>query len=364
MAISNDSIQKLLSLLRPYLRNESERRAYLIRALGTNADALNLIWNEPVNTFIPNMVQTLVAFGELTSGKPALCALLEVIREDVGVDVKDSIDELLQAIKKELLRINNNQGNWSQTPVNDSDKTLKEIEFVSPRIFTQKQATVANQPKQPTSPANQTQSDQDDLSSERFGANYYAKLRDLLAAQDWKAADQETAKRMCQAMNPQEEGELLISDFQKFPCQDLLNIDRLWVKYSNGQFGFSVQKAIYLECGGELLPISSAKSLVKNVERFGDRVGWRTKGIWRYHSDVTSSSFIPKGYFPFVWRRSCNFMPEEASEEWPINFISARQYGRFVSPILFRLQPGKAGICFVFLFSHMENCELYLLKNN
>lgn len=102
MAISNDSIQKLLLLLRPYLRNESERRAYLMRALGTNADALNLIWNEPVNTFIPNMVQTLVAFGEATLGQPALCALLEVIREDVGVDVRADVDELLLQLKKEL----------------------------------------------------------------------------------------------------------------------------------------------------------------------------------------------------------------------------------------------------------------------
>jgi len=102
MAISNDSIQKLLPLLRPYLRNESERRAYLMRALGINAEALNLIWNEPVNTFIPNMVQTLVGFGEFTPGKPALCALLEVIREDVGVDVRSNIDKLLLQIKKEL----------------------------------------------------------------------------------------------------------------------------------------------------------------------------------------------------------------------------------------------------------------------
>ncbi|NER31859.1 MAG: hypothetical protein F6J89_30700 [Symploca sp. SIO1C4] len=102
MAISNDSIQQLLSLLKPYLRNEGERRAYLIRALGMKADSLNLMWNEPVNTFIPNMVQTLVAFSEITPGKPALCALLEVIREDVGGDKKARIDELLQQIREEL----------------------------------------------------------------------------------------------------------------------------------------------------------------------------------------------------------------------------------------------------------------------
>ncbi len=75
MVISNDSIQKLLPLLRPHLRNESERQAYLMLALGFKAETLNLIWNEPVNTFIPNIVQQLIAFGELTPGKPALLEL-------------------------------------------------------------------------------------------------------------------------------------------------------------------------------------------------------------------------------------------------------------------------------------------------
>ena len=99
MAISGDIIQKLLRLLRPHLQDEKERKGYLILALGTNTDALNLIWNEPVNIFVPHMVQELVAFGEATPGKPALCALLEVIRENVGVDTQDSIDKLLQQIR-------------------------------------------------------------------------------------------------------------------------------------------------------------------------------------------------------------------------------------------------------------------------
>lgn len=102
MPISPDSTQKLLLLLRPYLGNESERRAYLMLALGIEANALNLIWNEPINTFIPNLVQNLVAFGELTPGKPALCALLEVIREDTGTDVRERFNILLEQIREEL----------------------------------------------------------------------------------------------------------------------------------------------------------------------------------------------------------------------------------------------------------------------
>jgi (p)ppGpp synthase/HD superfamily hydrolase/Tfp pilus assembly protein PilF len=103
MAISKESIQKLLSLLRPYLLDKKERQAYLMRALGMDVPVLHrLDWNTPVNVFIPNMVKELVAFGEIPPSQPALCALLEVIREDVGEESKVSIDELLRRIREEL----------------------------------------------------------------------------------------------------------------------------------------------------------------------------------------------------------------------------------------------------------------------
>ena len=37
---------------------------------------------------------------------------------------------------------------------------------------------------------------------------------------------------------------------KNFPCQDLGTIDKLWVEYSDGKFGFSVQKKIYQDLGG------------------------------------------------------------------------------------------------------------------
>jgi uncharacterized caspase-like protein len=139
--------------------------------------------------------------------------------------------------------------------------------------------------------------DQDDLSSERFGGNYYAKLRDLLAAQDWKAADQETADRMLEVMNRQRAGWLKRQDIEKFPCLDLRTIDRLWVKYSNGKFGFSVQKEIWQSCGS---PTDSNK----NWKKFELRVGWRTKGVLGFgaefftYSQLTFDLAAPKGHLP------------------------------------------------------------------
>ena len=106
MAISNDRIQQLLSILRPYFRNEHERRAYLMRALGTDTSVLNrLAMNTPVDTFIPTMIEELVLVGNIAPGKPALCGLLEVIREDVGVDKKAKIDELLRQLPDELTEV-------------------------------------------------------------------------------------------------------------------------------------------------------------------------------------------------------------------------------------------------------------------
>ncbi|QYO62885.1 GUN4 domain-containing protein [Leptolyngbya sp. 7M] len=140
-------------------------------------------------------------------------------------------------------------------------------------------------------------SSNDDLSSERFGANYYTKLRDLLKAGNWKKADRETANRMCEVIDRQKEGWFREEDIQMFPCQDLLNIDRLWVKYSDGKFGFSVQKRIYLECGGK----PDGKYPGKDIwERFGDRLGWIRNGRWIYYEDVISNTSAVTGHLPLL----------------------------------------------------------------
>lgn len=115
MALRSETVGQLLGLLRPYLQDEGERKAYLFRALGMReVDRLNLTWKQPTNTFIPEMVKELLDYGEILPAKPALCAFLEVIREDVGGDVKARIDELLQQIQ-EALKQPENKYNQSLT---------------------------------------------------------------------------------------------------------------------------------------------------------------------------------------------------------------------------------------------------------
>ncbi|MEC4817266.1 MAG: GUN4 domain-containing protein, partial [Scytonema sp. PMC 1069.18] len=93
----------------------------------------------------------------------------------------------------------------------------------------------------------------------------YTRLRDFLKAGQWKKADEETLAVMLKASGRDKVGWLNTESIENFPCTDLATIDKLWVEYSNGRFGFSVQKRIWLSVG-------------KDVGKFGDAIGWRKGG--------------------------------------------------------------------------------------
>ena len=115
----------------------------------------------------------------------------------------------------------------------------------------------------------------------------YTKLRDLLAAGNWKEADQETARLMREAAKRKSTDMLSQKDLDNFPCEDLRTINQLWIYYSDGKFGFSVQKEIYESLGGR----ESGASNYKNVfERLGEIVGWRKGENWVNYSDLFDMS--------------------------------------------------------------------------
>lgn len=108
----------------------------------------------------------------------------------------------------------------------------------------------------------------------------YQRLAELLKAGDWLGADLETAKQMLAVMNRTEDGWLRVEDVDNFPCEDLRAIDQLWVHYSQGRFGFSVQKRIYQSLGGK-------RKYDRDVwNAFGDAVGWREKGTGMYYKEL------------------------------------------------------------------------------
>ena len=123
------------------------------------------------------------------------------------------------------------------------------------------------------------------------GVNY-RQLEQFLKARKWKEADEETANKMLEVAGKTKEGWLRVEDVKNFPCEDLRTIDQLWVKYSNGRFGFSVQKRIYQSLGG------TQNYDPKVWERFGDQVGWRVGGSWLYYKDIKFGKTAKEGHLP------------------------------------------------------------------
>ncbi|MEM8638909.1 MAG: GUN4 domain-containing protein [Cyanobacteria bacterium P01_G01_bin.54] len=120
----------------------------------------------------------------------------------------------------------------------------------------------------------------------------YQQLEKLLRAKEWRQADEETTKQMLEVANRISEGWLQAEDIDSFPCEDLRAIDQLWVHYSNGRFGFSVQKRIYQGLGG-------TREYAQDVWRaYGKAVGWRMGNSWLYYSSLNFSASAPEGHLP------------------------------------------------------------------
>jgi hypothetical protein len=127
----------------------------------------------------------------------------------------------------------------------------------------------------------------------------YTKLEQLLAAGQWKEANQETANKLLDVAGRQKEGTLEIEHIESFSCPDLRAMDRLWVKYSNGRFGFSVQKRIYQSLGGTKVYDEKVWSA------FGEVIGWKQKGEkgdWLITGkELTWNTNAPEAHLPIPW---------------------------------------------------------------
>ena len=122
----------------------------------------------------------------------------------------------------------------------------------------------------------------------------YTQLEDLLKTQQWREADQETYRLMITTVGKEDGQWFDRADLENFPCEDLRTLDQLWVKYSNGKWGFSVQKRIWRECG-------SPMEYNDDWKKFGDRVGWRKGGNWLNTDKLTYDlEKCLTGEFPWV----------------------------------------------------------------
>jgi hypothetical protein len=130
----------------------------------------------------------------------------------------------------------------------------------------------------------------------------YGKLRDLLADGKWKEADLETTKIMIEITGKDSQEEITPADIQIFPCNAIRAIDRLWTKYSNHRFGFSVQLRLYQSLGGSIDTIRSQSN--EFLARTSNTIGWRKDNKRIEYDDFDFSLSAPEGGLPGDWWQS------------------------------------------------------------
>jgi hypothetical protein len=118
----------------------------------------------------------------------------------------------------------------------------------------------------------------------------YAPLQRHLILREFEQADRLTSSLLRRLAGPEAEkrGYVYYSEVAAIPPVDLESLDRLWVCFSRGRFGFSVQGRLLEACGGQW-------------ERLWPRLGWKQDGIWtRYPGSFTWSLEAPEGHMPLI----------------------------------------------------------------
>ncbi len=127
----------------------------------------------------------------------------------------------------------------------------------------------------------------------------YVPLATMLMTGDFEAADQFTRDLLITLAGEgaQKRGYVYYSDVKKIPVTDLRTLENLWLKYSKGQFGYSVQKELW-----------ESVKVGKDFEKFCRLIGWNKMedGMERKLRWFGKSEFIyelkaaPKGHLPLT----------------------------------------------------------------
>ncbi len=113
----------------------------------------------------------------------------------------------------------------------------------------------------------------------------YQYLEDLLKARKWQLADQQTWVVMCQASSKPIGSYLFSSDIKNMDCKHIQVIDKLWTQFSGGNFGFSIQRQIYENCGGD-------------YGKFCAAVGWTLHNSTSSTQELSFRRSAPAGHLP------------------------------------------------------------------
>ncbi len=118
----------------------------------------------------------------------------------------------------------------------------------------------------------------------------YEQFQKNLVAQKFEEADRFTSSILRQLAGSEavERGYVYFSEVESMSKTDLMTLDRLWIAYSQGKFGFSVQGRILKSCGNR-------------YDKLWPRIGWKKDGVWtRYPNSFDWSLNAPDGHMPLI----------------------------------------------------------------
>jgi hypothetical protein len=116
----------------------------------------------------------------------------------------------------------------------------------------------------------------------------YQELQDKLIQKDYQAADLLTMRNLCELAGElaMKRKWLYFTEVDRFPVEDLQTIDQLWYIYSEGKFGFSVQRQLWLSLG-------------KDFNQLWEKISWRDGNKWaRYPNEFIWNLNAPVGHLP------------------------------------------------------------------
>lgn len=116
----------------------------------------------------------------------------------------------------------------------------------------------------------------------------YQPLQQLLAQQDFQAADAMTLEKMCELAGAAAVARkwIYFTEVVNFPITDLKTLDQLWRMSSEGKFGFSVQRRIWLSVG-------------RDFSQLWTKIDWKSGNTWtRYPTEFTWDLTAPQGHLP------------------------------------------------------------------
>lgn len=131
----------------------------------------------------------------------------------------------------------------------------------------------------------------------KYLPKHLIKLENHLKNRQWQEANEETYIVMLQVAEIKEGEMIWEDDIGKFTCEDLLAINDLWMKYSEGKFGFTVQRDVWLNCGGKI-----GEYEYESYKKFSEEVGWYEQDKDKCYRDLELSfETINRGFLPFLY---------------------------------------------------------------